>query len=102
MIRQETTNTIHTYTHDMHTQMTCIYACTHAHTFMSWTQPSNDGKVVVMRIEEGSPAYWSDLRVGDVITDVENSAVDSTVAFQSQTWGLLGFRVLLSVMCVRI
>ena len=71
----------------------------HIH-FLEYTQPGNDGKVVVMKIEEGSPAYWSDLRVGDIITHVQNSALESTVGFQTQTRGLFGSRVLLSVLCV--
>ena len=31
----------------------------------------DDGEVSVIKIEEGSPAYWSDLRVGDCITHVQ-------------------------------
>ena len=70
----------------------------HIH-FLEYIQPGNDGKVVVMKIEEGSPAYWSDLRVGDVITHVQNSALESTVGFQTHAWVP---RTALGTMCVAV
>ena len=51
---------------------------------------------MIMKIEEGSPAYWSDLGVGDLITHVQDVPVCSTSGFQNQVWGLVGTRVVLS------
>ena len=57
----------------------------------------NRAAVSVTKIEEGSPAYWSDLRVGDVITHVNSMAIDTAGAFRSHGHGAVGTRLVLAV-----
>ena len=56
-----------------------------------------DENVSVAKIEEGSPAYWSDLRVGDVITHVHSMAIETAGAFRSHGHGVVGTRLVLAV-----
>jgi hypothetical protein len=57
----------------------------------------NRAAVSVAKIEEGSPAYWSDLRVGDVITHVHSMAIETAGAFRSHGHGVVGTRLVLAV-----
>ena len=57
----------------------------------------NCAAVSVTKIEEGSPAYWSDLRVGDVITHVHSMAIETAGAFRSHGHGVVGTRLVLAV-----